>query len=393
MKKWRMVSILLLALLLILILSVFVGCNKHKGSVSTEGLEYKLIDDGEGYAFAVVGLGTATDENIVIPSTYNGKPVVEIGDSAFKNRKQIKSIFMPNSILKIGEEAFSCCTSLTSITIPDSVTSIGGSAFFGCSGLISITIPNSVEYIGEGAFSGCESLVSITIPFVGHSMPNRFASSATLFGYIFGESSYTSGVAVEQAYADRAGTSSTYYIPSTLRSVTVTGGSILFGAFYNCSMLTSIIIDNGVTSINDFAFRGCSGLKSITFPNDVGVQIRGKGVFYGCSGLTSVTIPDCVTSIDDYTFYGCTDLISVLTSKNLRSIGRLAFGDCSGMISINISDNLRNIDDCAFYGCTNLTSVMFEGTKAQWDAISKGTSWDADTGNYTIYCTDGDIEK
>ena len=58
-----------------------------------------------------------------------------------------------------------------------------------------------------------------------------------------------------------------------------------------------------VTSIGDDAFRGCSGLTSVTIGNSV--TSIGDGAFFGCSGLTSVTIPNSVTSIGDRAFYGC----------------------------------------------------------------------------------------
>ena len=55
--------------------------------------------------------------------------------------------------------------------------------------------------------------------------------------------------------------------------------------------------------LGDYAFRGCSGLTSLTLPS--GVTEIGWGAFDGCKGLTSLTIPSSVTSIGKYAFYGC----------------------------------------------------------------------------------------
>ena len=278
--------------------------------------------------------GTLTD--VVIPSYYKG-----------------------NSVTSIGSSAFAYCTGLSSITIPDSVTSIGDSAFKGCTGLTSITIPDSVTSIGYSAFSGCSSLESITIPFVGTKA--GVTSSDTYqypFGYIFGTSSYTGGVATWQYYfgdSTSLTTPDTYYIPSSLKSVTVTGGSILYGAFYNCKGLTSVTIPNSVTSIGNYAFSGCSGLTSVTIGNSV--TSIGSGVFNGCTGLMSITIPDSVTSIGNYTFSGCSGLTSVTIPDSVTSIGDYAFRGCSGLTSVTIPDIVTSIGDYAFCNCTGLTSI------------------------------------
>ena len=187
------------------------------------------------------------------------------------------------------------------MTIPDSVTSIGGSAFEDCTGLTSVTIGNSVESIGGSAFSGCGSLESITIPFVGAEAGKTDQDTYQYpFGYIFGTSSYTGGTGIKQyyyGYSTSRTTSDTYYIPASLRSVTVTGGNILYGAFYGCSMLTSVTIGDGAESI-------------------------GNSAFYKCTGLTSVTIGNSVESIGGSAFRDCTGLKEVLPSRVARGLPR-----------------------------------------------------------------------
>ena len=264
------------------------------------------------------------------------------------------NLTIPYGVTRIGEDTFLGCSSgLTSVTIPDSVTSIGEYAFHGCSGLTSVTIPDSVTRIGSSAFSGCSGLVEITLPFVGARRGNS-GSSDSLFGYIFGTSSYAGGTAREQY--DSSTSSTFYYIPSNLKKVVVTDETALgYGAFYSCSGLTSVTIPSSVTSIGAHAFYSCSGLTSVTIPDSV--TSIGDWAFSYCSGLTSVTIPDSVTSIWSYAFYRCSGLRSVTIPKSVTRIERSAFSDCSGLTSVTIPDSVTTIGEWAFDGCSGLKSV------------------------------------
>lgn len=131
--------------------------------------------------------------------------------------------------------------------------------------------------------------------------------------------------------------------------------SIGKGAFAGCRSLMSINIPDSVTSIGECAFLGCSSLTSISIPE--GVSSIETGAFYYCSSLASVGIPDSVTSIGSYAFYDCSSLTSISIPDSVTSIGKGAFRDCSSLTSVSIPDSVTSIGEDAFYGCRSLTSI------------------------------------
>ena len=427
----------------------FIGCS---------GLESVMIPSSVASIGAMAFSGCRGLTSVTIT-----EGVTSIGNSAFEGCSGLESVTIPGSVTSIEKTAFNGCNRLTSVTIPSSVTSIGGAAFIGCiglknvyyegtleqwlaisfensasspccngsdlyiqgnkitgelvipdsvtsigagafsgcSGLESVTIPEGVTSIGDSAFQGCSGLTEMTIPFVGKSV--SAGGDASLFGYIFGRSSYTGGTATRMNYSGGSWYA-TYYIPKSLKTVTVLGGQLRYGAFYGCSGLESVMISEGVTSIGTSAFYGCSGLESVTIPE--GVTSIGGSAFKNCSGLKSVyyggtldqwlaisfvsnpccngsdlyiqgnkitgdlVIPEGVTSIGDSAFLGCTWLKSVTIPSSVKSIGTGAFWECSGLESVMIPSSVTNIGYGAFYNCSKLANVYYRGTEAQWNAIN-----------------------
>lgn len=137
------------------------------------------------------------------------------------------------------------------MTVPESVTVLGSFAFADCVSLTTATVNANVNTMFGGWFAGCSHLTTLTIPFVGSNIDSS-AASETAFGYVFGMSSEDAS-----AFAAIQQGEHTYYIPRSLRTVTVLRGSIEEGAFDGCSMLTAITAEEGCT-VNAHTFSGCN---------------------------------------------------------------------------------------------------------------------------------------
>ncbi len=148
-----------------------------------------------------------------------------------------------------------------------------------------------------------------------------------------------------------------------------------------CKSITSISIPSSVTSIGKYAFSGCSSLTSIEIPSSV--KSIGDFAFIFCDGLTSIEIPSSVTSIGYEAFYDNTGLTSVMFGENsqLESIGNSAFEGCSSLTNIEIPDSVTSIGKYAFSGCSSLTSIVIPSS-----VTSIGEYAFSGCSSLTIYC-------
>ena len=313
-------------------------------------------------------------KNTIIPNS-----VFSIGEAAFRGCTGLTSITIPNSVTSIGMEAFAYCSNLTSITIPNRVTEISPLTFSYCSGLTSVTIPKSVTSIGETAFKDCTGLTSVTVkaetPFTITDKVFTNRANATLCVPAGSRAAYAAAAYWKEfkeiitdpyylvfSYNLNKSCSVTGYntadctgnvtIPSSNGGYSVT--SIGKEAFKGCTGLTSITIPNSVTSIGVSAFQECTRLTSITIPNSV--TSIGEKAFLNCSDLNSITIPNSVTSIGESAFQNCF-LNSITIPNSVTEIARKAFNGCTGLTSVTIPNSVTKIGYAAFEYCTKLTSV------------------------------------
>lgn len=139
-------------------------------------------------------------------------------------------------------------------------------------------------------------------------------------------------------------------------SVTSIGGS----AFYDCCSLENITIPENVTSIGDRAFQYCSSIKEFHIPKSV--TSFGEFAFAFCTGITRFEIPSNITEINHHLFDGCSNLREVMIPDTVKSLGEYSFWGCSSLPTLNLSENVTSIGKFAFWDCTGMTKIKIPGS-------------------------------
>lgn len=267
--------------------------------------------------------------------------------------------------------------SLKSVTVTNE-TEIDYYAFRGFTGLENISITNVPGHIDEGSFWNCGKLQSLQLPYIGANL-NKSGDSgwSHVLGYIFGRNaSYGNSYAVSQY--------STYYIPNGLETVEIGTAStevaslstkVFDYAFSGCSSIRSIDFKHAdIQTLGNYAFANCSKLEDLNYPNARYSHV-GNYAFYNCKTLKRMKkigdgpdekgfIPDTVKTIGNHAFDGTS--VGYLDSgayadnrldlTSYTSVGDYAFANCLQIDEVTVPENLA-IGSGLFAGCSYLTKA------------------------------------
>lgn len=466
----RKLFILSLTVCAVLCLSGATACGEDtdEGGDTPYGLEFVLDENSHSYTLS--GKGSFSDTQLVIPLSYNNLPITSIGYRALANCKTLEKITIPSTVTQIGEYAFSECDKLEKVTIAQGLKNIGNSAFENCTALQSVTLPDSVESVGYYAFSGCTLLMDITLPdsvtTVGGKVfekcnnltvccevenkpdgwsdgwnggrpviwdcdNNDVADDGSIYAEIDGTLYRLNGERAQLLRQLKDDVAQAEISKVTYNGKTYNITAIGDYAFYNCSRLEEVTVDEGVTSIGTNAFKNCLALTDFTIPRSIefvgkdvfsncylsirinytgniaswceneisgrqwlmeragtlyiggkevtgeliipnGVKSIGSFAFRNCSSLKYVTIPDGVTSVGNAAFGNCSKLTSITIPESVTSIGDSVFARCGSLTSVTIPAGVTGIGESTFEGCSSLTSVTIP---AGVTSIGKSAFW------------------
>ena len=176
--------------------------------------EYRYYNKGQEYPETVyhkseiIRCVIRAKQNLVIPDSIAGAPVLIIGKKTFEGQDNLQKIQLSKYLKSVEDEAFCNCSGLQQIRFPDTVQKIGVRAFYNCTSFRSVEWGKELEEIQENAFTGCKSL------------------EGTLF------------------------------LPESLKY-------IYRDAFSGCSSIDSLVIPDSVSELGTYAFVHCVGLKEI----------------------------------------------------------------------------------------------------------------------------------
>jgi hypothetical protein len=261
---------------------------------------------------------------------------VGIVGRAFTSCENLTKVVLPSSIKYLGDSCFAKNKALYSVTLPG-VETIAYGVFTDCDNLMILNLGENLKSIGTNAFYGCDKLAN---PENGNLIPASVTSIR------------------EKAFVNTA-----LWNNPTEEGVVYAGNWVVGYNTVDAEgkeiNITTVTLKPDTIGIADFAFLGCESLKNVRGAI-TDVRYLGTGAFYNCTGLSAISLNENLQEIKDYTFYKCESLYSIDIPANLKKIGRSAFYDCHTLSEIDLSSGrVEEIGYFAFFRCKNIKTIDF----------------------------------
>jgi|GEM_PF-3474661 len=346
------------------------GCGRTD-TITDEGsaltYTYGLLFQKNEDSCVVVGY-VGTDAKVLIPTTYEGLPVTEIGEKAFYSNSTIEEVMIPEGVTSLGKEAFSLCANLHKINIPNSVMRIGAQVF---------RYTHNLQYNED-----------IVGDYVGYYLGNE--TNPYLYLADCSNNTYGNQIYICTNYGCRFVGDSALGYREDVYSVMLTDGVIGIGeeAFTTSwpTSLSNITIGASLQYIGKDAFKDCESLLSVFFMNslDEWAQIEFSNAYanplfyatefylsnsyeYNYEPITEIDL-GYTSKVSNYAFYGWKGGAKATIGASVETIGDYAFA-ASTLQNITIDSSVKSFGVDAFDGCNNLSEVHYTGTIEDWAQI------------------------
>lgn len=308
------------------------------------------------------------------------------------------SIKLPDTVKVIAEYAFDGCTKIENIVLPDGLISICKCAFNACTNLRSIFIPKSVNCIENFAFLYCDKLTEII---VDNANPYFSSKDEVLYSKETGWLIYCNTnkehlilpEGIKDIYVkcfEKCNGMKKITLPSSLKYI------CFWSSDNSCTDLTDIIVDenNPCYSSYDGVLYNKNNTELIRCPKakeaiHVSDRVKNIGVlsFFCCRNIKTVILPEGLESIDKWAFKRCIALENVLLPDTLNGIGGISFWSCYKLESVNIPRNVKNLHPSAFNWCINLKEINISEQNPVYKAVD-GIVYSKDMSEF-IHCPSG----
>lgn len=337
--------------------SVFSGCVNLTKVTFEEGSTLEAI---AGSAF----LDCEKLSEIILPSNLE-----LIGNSAFKNTA-LTTFTVPVSVTKLGTNIFEGCLALTSVTfedtedVPSELETLGNEMFLDCSNLTTVKLPSSLIFMGKATFQN-SGLTEIEIPggvtALSSSATASYSGESALFDGCRDLHTVTFAQNKDGEYSLTAIGGKTFQGCVSLKTIDLPSSLTGIGQYaFSGSGLTAIKIPAAVEDFSNYIFMDCGDLASVEFEKDKDgetlIDTISISMFKNCTSLTSFVVPDSVTFINDLAFEN-TGLVELTIGEKVDEFGDNPFGGCKALTKITVDEKNETF------------SVTDEGALVQGDTL------------------------
>ena len=288
----------------------------------------------------------ANGGKLEIPSVINvnGEDYIvrSIGDGAFMDLLDTRSLVLPETLVSIGDEAF-YNLGVDSLSIPDNVISIGQKAFKSCNKLKAVNIGKGIKAIGDEAFNGCPVMNHIylhadAIPDVGYYAfgDNENIKTMVLFvpeGLVndYQQSATTPWSDFTKSYIVVFGTDPSSLAPQV---ISVDNCSYLLDR----TNLTAELIDGRNWKADVLSIPASITVDGSAYQVTAigGLDAKGMAPFSSCKEIKEIIIPNSVVSIGSHAFSSCWGVESLTIGESVKTIGVAAFNNCISLRTVYV---------------------------------------------------------